>query len=63
MGIGYIIETYVKLKNIDENYVANIDTWDVNNAKIISWINKFVEHSIGIELAKYETIKEAWDHL
>jgi hypothetical protein len=40
-----------------------IDTWEANNAKIITWINNSVEHSIGTQLAKYETTKEVWDHL
>ena len=40
-----------------------IDTWEENNAKIITWINNSVEHSIGMQLAKYETAKEVWDHL
>ena len=32
--------------------------WEVNNSKIITLINNFVEHSIGARLAKYETTKE-----
>jgi hypothetical protein len=40
-----------------------IDTWEANNAKIITRINNFVEHSIGTQLAKYKTTKEVWDHL
>jgi hypothetical protein len=48
----------VKLRNINEGYDALIDVWEANNAKIIIWINNFVEHFISIQLAKYETIKE-----
>ena len=33
------------------------------NSKIITWINNFVDHSIGVHLAKYETANEVWDHL
>jgi len=40
-----------------------IDTWEANNAKIITWINNSVEHSIGTQLVKYETTNEVWDHL
>jgi len=50
-------------KNIEEGDVVLIDTWEANNAKIITWINNYVEHSIGTQLAKYETTKEVRDHL
>jgi hypothetical protein len=40
-----------------EGDVVLIDTWEANNAKIITRINNFVEHSIGTQLAKYETAK------
>ena len=59
----YVSETSVKPRNIDEGYVALIDAWKANNAKIITWINNSVEHSIGTQLAKYETANEVWDHL
>jgi hypothetical protein len=49
-------------RNIDKGYVALINTLKANNVKIITWINNFVEHSIGMQLAKYETTKELWDH-
>jgi hypothetical protein len=38
---------YVVPKNTEEGDVALIDAWETNNAKIITWINKFAEHSIG----------------
>lgn len=60
---GYVSETYMVPKNNEEKYAELIDTWEVNNAKIITWINNSVEHSIGTQLAKYETAKEVWDHL
>ena len=50
-------------KNTEERDVVLIDTWKTNNAKIITWINNSVKHSIGTQLAKYETTKEVWDHL
>jgi len=40
-----------------------IDTWEANNAKSITWVNNSVEHFICMQLAKYETAKEVWDHL
>jgi len=60
---GYISGTYVVPKNTEEEVTASIDIWEANNVKIITWINNSVEHSIGTQLAKYETGKEVWDHL
>ena len=57
---GYVSGTYMVPKN---KYAELIDTWEANNAKIITWINNSVEHSIGTQLVKYETAKEVWDHL
>jgi hypothetical protein len=59
----YVSGTYVFLKNTEEGDVVLIDIWEANNAKIITWINNSVEHSIGTQLAKYKTTKEIWDHL
>jgi transposase InsO family protein len=44
-------------------YAAALETWDVNNSKIITWINNSVSQLIGMQLAKYDTAKEVWDHL
>jgi len=60
---GYVSGTYVVPKNTEEGDTASIDAWEANNTKIITWINNSVEHSIGTQLAKYETAKEVWDHL
>jgi len=60
---GYVSGTYVVPKNTEEGDIASIDTWEANNAKIITWINNYVEHSISTQLAKYETANEVWDHL
>jgi len=60
---GYVSRTYVVPKNTEEGDTASIDAWETNNAKIITCINNSVEHSIGTQLAKYETAKEVWDHL
>jgi hypothetical protein len=43
----YVSGTYVVPKNTEEGDVAFIDAWEANNTKIITWINNFVEHSIG----------------
>jgi len=60
---GYVSGTYVIPKNTEEGDVVLIDTWEANNAKIITWINNSVEHFIGTQLAKYETVNKVWDHL
>jgi len=41
---GYVSGTYMIPKNIKEGDAALIDTWEANNAKIITWINNSVEH-------------------
>ena len=46
------------LKNTVDSYAALINVWEVNIAKIITWINNYIEHSIGVQLAKYETTKK-----
>ena len=60
---GYITGICVKPKSTNEDYDAKLDTSQENNSKIVTWINNYVEHSIGAHLAKYETKKEVWDHL
>jgi hypothetical protein len=60
---GYVSETYMIPKNIKEGDAVLIETWETNNAKIITWINNSVEHSIGTQLARYKTTKEVWDYL
>ena len=54
---GYVSGTYMIPKNIEEGDVVLIDTWEANNTMIITWINNSVEHSISMQLAKYETVK------
>ena len=44
----YVSGTYVIPKKTEERDVVLIDTWKANNAKIITWINNSVEHSIGV---------------
>jgi hypothetical protein len=55
---GYVSGTYMVPKNTEARDVALIDAWEANNVKIITWINNSIEHSIGMQLAKYETTKE-----
>ena len=55
---GYISGTSVMPRNTDKDYVTLIDAQEANNAKIITWINNFVKHFIGTQLAKYETTRE-----
>ena len=53
--------TGVRRKPTDEkaeDFATSIDVWESNNAKIITWINNFVTHSIGAQLAKCEIANE-----
>jgi hypothetical protein len=43
---GYASGTYMVPKNIEEGDVVLIDAWEANNAKIITWINNSIEHSM-----------------
>lgn len=45
------------------NYGQLLVTWNTNNSKIITSINNSVDLSIGMQLAKFSTAKEIWDHL
>ncbi|KAH6834928.1 hypothetical protein C2S53_007300 [Perilla frutescens var. hirtella] len=47
----------------NEKYEEQMEVWQVNNSKIITWINNLVDNSIGMQLAKYDTAKQVWDHL
>jgi len=60
---GYVSGTYMIPKNTGEEDVVLIDTWEANKSKIITYINNSVKHSIGTQLAKYETSNEVCDHL
>ena len=37
--------------------------FSANNSTILTWINNSIEHSIGIELAKYKIVKQVSDYL
>ncbi|GKE23221.1 hypothetical protein Tco_1434733, partial [Tanacetum coccineum] len=55
-----------KTKPVDgdgDNYAVLLDTWEVDNSKVITWINNSVTPSIGAQLAKYDSAKAVWDHL
>ncbi|GKC03110.1 gag-pol polyprotein [Tanacetum coccineum] len=61
---GYV--SGVKKMPTDEkidNYDVLLETWEVDNSKIITWINNSVTPSIGLQLAKYETANAMWDQL
>ncbi|XP_073130006.1 uncharacterized protein [Henckelia pumila] len=61
---GYVAGTKNKPEDQkDGKFEEQLDAWEVNNSKIITWINNSVESSIGIQLAKYEMAEEVWDHL
>ncbi|CAB4279072.1 unnamed protein product [Prunus armeniaca] len=46
-----------------EKYADLLSTWQMQNSKIITWINNSVDISIGMQLAKFGTSKEIWEHL
>jgi len=51
----------VKTKSIDtkaDDYVTTLEVWEVDNSKIITWLNNSVTHLIGTHLTKYDTAKE-----
>ena len=61
---SYVLGTLSKSTNtLATKYVEQLDAWVANNSKIITWINSCIEHSIGIQLEKYETAQEVWAHL
>ena len=61
---GYVSGTFVKPRDEKaENYMKLVDVWEFDNSKIITWINNSVKHTIGMQLAKFETAKEVWDYL
>ncbi|XP_019427158.1 PREDICTED: uncharacterized protein LOC109335479 [Lupinus angustifolius] len=61
---GYVSGTFVKPTNsATENYAKELETWEVNNSKIITWINNSVSQSIGFQLAKYDSASQVWEHL
>ncbi|KAL6509554.1 hypothetical protein OROGR_022864 [Orobanche gracilis] len=53
----------VKTDKNEAEFEEQLDIWDTNNSKIITWINNSVEHRIGMQLAKFDTAKEVWDYL
>lgn len=62
---SYIDGISVKLKdkNAEVKYAKKLKIYDLSNSKILIWINNFVSQSTGMQLAKYDTAKEVWDHL
>lgn len=66
---GTRMQSYVdgtSLKPIDKKdgkYQKDLETWEVNNLKIFTWIDNSVSQTIGMQLTKYDTAKEVCDHL
>ncbi|GKB12550.1 gag-pol polyprotein [Tanacetum coccineum] len=53
-----------KTKPVDgDNYAMLLDTWEVDNSKVITWINNYVMPSIGAQLTKYDSAKGVCGHL
>jgi len=56
---GYILG--VKAKPIDnkvDDYATTLGVREVDNSKIIIWVNNFVTHLISSQLTKYDIAKE-----
>ena len=61
---GYISGVFSKpINDRDEKYLDILDSQKANNSTILTWINNSIEHSIGIQLAKYKIVKQVSDHL
>ncbi|KAK2387439.1 hypothetical protein QL285_061222 [Trifolium repens] len=62
---SYVDGTSVKPtdKKDETEYAKQLDIWDVSNSKILTWINNSVSQSIGMQLAKFDTALEVWNHL
>ena len=61
---GYI--SGVKEKSIDtkaNDYATALEVWEVNNSKIITWVNNFVTHMIDAQLAKYDMQRRYVSHI
>ncbi|XP_026437116.1 uncharacterized protein LOC113335210 [Papaver somniferum] len=41
----------------------SLETWEINNHRILTWIGNTVTTSISMQLIRFETSKEAWDFL
>ncbi|XP_050134651.1 uncharacterized protein LOC126610561 [Malus sylvestris] len=61
---GYVSGTISVPNNPkDEKHVDLLAIWEMNNSKIITWINNSVDLKIGMQLSKFSRSKEVWDHL
>ena len=61
---GYCTGTKLKpMVSQQENYDVLLDTQEMENSKVTTWINNSVAQTIGMQLAKYDTAKQIWDHL
>lgn len=62
--LGYVSEAKsMSIKVDNEQYEEHIDVWEVSNSKFITYINISVDNSIDMQLAKYNSAKQVWDHL
>ncbi|KAK2397651.1 hypothetical protein QL285_059206 [Trifolium repens] len=62
---SYIDGTSVKPtdKKDADKYAEAFKAWNKNNSKVITWINNSVSQSIGMQLSKFDTAQEVWEHL
>lgn len=59
------IISVVDFKNEEKKakWETDVDQWEIENNKIMTWIANTVDHSISLQFNKFETAKAIWDYL
>lgn len=61
---SYVDGTSLKpIDKKDGKYEKDLETWEINNSKMLTWINNSFSQSIGMQLTKYDTAKDILDDL
>ncbi|XP_028093798.1 G-type lectin S-receptor-like serine/threonine-protein kinase At4g27290 [Camellia sinensis] len=47
----------------EDRYRTSCDTWDCDNAQVLTWFHNSMADRIGMMFSKYNTAKEVWDYL
>ncbi|XP_028104326.1 uncharacterized protein LOC114303381 [Camellia sinensis] len=45
-----------------EGYLPSCDTWNCDNAQLLTWFHNSTDDRIGMMFSKYSTAKEVWDY-
>lgn len=59
----YVSGPFVKPKITNKVHDTLLDVWKMNNVKITTCVNNSIKHSVGTQLANYETTNNVWNHL